>query len=63
MADAKKCDICGKFYIPPLGSALRVGGYSLMHSGIPTLEIYDLCSECNKELNEFVESLKEKHHD
>lgn len=27
MADAKKCDICGKFYIPHLGSALETGWY------------------------------------
>ena len=59
MADAKKCDICGKFYVPPLGSTLKAG-YSLMCSGTLTLDIYDLCDECNKELNEFVESMKEK---
>lgn len=64
MADAKKCDICGKFYATPLGSLMNETGYQLLYCGglISTIA-YDLCHECKKELTAFVNDMKEKHHD
>lgn len=61
MADAKKCDICGKFYMPPAMYALR-SGYSLLNNNLMMPDAYyDLCLECNEKLNIFVESMKENH--
>ena len=62
MANAKKCDICGKFYVPPLGSALMINNYTLIHNNPFSLSnsIYDLCSSCNEKLNNFVKSMREE---
>lgn len=63
MADAKKCDICGKFYVPQLGSLLK-SGYHLMYFNALTLDSqFDLCPDCKTKLTDFIESMKEKHHD
>lgn len=64
MADAKKCDVCGKFYVPPLGTALIINTYSLWYNGgFGGGMFYDLCSDCQKNLNDFVKSLKEHNND
>ena len=59
MADAKKCDICGKFYIPPLGIDLTRNTYSLYYNNliITNSGFYDLCPNCNGKLNDFVKSM------
>lgn len=59
MANAKKCDICAKFYVPPLGTYIEPG-YALLRVGVfSSGSQLDLCTECNNELNNFVESMKE----
>lgn len=63
MADAKKCDICGKFYMPQLGIMNDNGYYLGYDGGFIRIDRYDLCPDCNKKLNEFVESMKENNHD
>lgn len=60
MADAKKCDICGGFYDLP--NSLQYIKYALIKREIINTA-YDLCPECQKKLNNFVESMKEKEHD
>lgn len=60
MADAKKCDVCGRFYMPPLGS-IGDDGYHLLFVGEFTSTSgrkYDLCPICKEKLKIFVESLK-----
>ena len=60
MADAKKCDICGKFYSPSLGF-LGNTGYCLTYVNSLSIDIcFDLCSDCKEKLTEFVNSMKEK---
>jgi hypothetical protein len=63
MADAKKCDICGKFYIPPLGSALETGWYLSYNNAFGLGNQCDLCPDCKSELGDFVRSMKEKKQD
>ena len=66
MAEAKKCDRCGKFYEPyPTGDAL--GAYNSVRRARTNLfgaivyekDQIDLCEQCMCELNEFLNNRKE----
>lgn len=54
MADAKKCDICGKYYDSPNDSALTK---YRDHNGF--INKKDVCSECSQLIESFIESRKE----
>jgi hypothetical protein len=60
MADAKKCDICGAFYMRDEFFPI-VPGYRLTKEGFSSgLVFLDLCPECKEKLESFVESLKKE---
>lgn len=51
MADAKKCDICGKFYaIPTYNDTIRICYDIGRYNG----DYIDLCDDCYKKLCDFV---------
>lgn len=65
MANAKKCDRCGKFYNPyPIGDA--VGAYNSVRKArtnsvgaiLCERDPIDLCEQCMCELNEFLNNRK-----
>ena len=52
MADAKRCDRCGKYYI---ANEQEFKGCSLRHQKYSTQSIYfDLCDECVRKLLNFL---------
>lgn len=63
MADAKRCDICGTFYMTPFGFISNVGYQLVYISALAPSHTYDLCPDCSDKLNKFVESMKENNHD
>ena len=51
MADAKKCDICGKFYaIPTCSDMIRIYSEMEHYNG----DYIDLCDDCYKKLCDFI---------
>lgn len=64
MANAKQCDICGKFYMP-LNDVLEIKSeYSLILRHFPGgLDFLDLCPNCIDTLNLFIKTMKEKKHE
>ena len=60
MADAKKCDRCGKFYdentITKIinGFKYKIGGITVMSTGGSDIFYADLCDDCVKDLNKFL---------
>lgn len=51
MADAKKCDICGKFYeTPDFNDVIRICMKYHSYNG----DYIDLCDDCYKKLCDFV---------
>lgn len=55
MANAKKCDLCGAFYIPR-ANAWR---FKLVECGGLMDEFVDTCHECSFKLEKFVKEIKE----
>ena len=53
--DAKKCDRCGKFYCKESKNAYMIRGNGTLFDNV-TRKGYDLCSECDEELNEWINS-------
>lgn len=63
MANAKKCDRCGKFYekyTKKLKDGSIVNGIIVIGSGFPVTDenFEDLCPECMKELEKWMEAKK-----
>lgn len=62
MADAKKCDRCGNFYIEKDKQSeingLRVGYIKLYRSNGDYIKKYDLCDDCVTALLEFMKKRK-----
>lgn len=53
MANALRCDRCGKFYATPICvSDLRVNGYTHPYGD----RWYDLCADCQKDLERFLKN-------
>ena len=61
MADAKRCDICENYYMPPRLLSVATG-YSLLNLGFSLgPATLDLCPHCGEKLNEFVDSMKREY--
>lgn len=60
MSEAKKCDICGKFFTIPIYYTYEGGPYLAHISPIANefTQEYDLCPTCSRELMEWVNSMK-----
>lgn len=64
MANAKKCDICGKFYDFYITNHTDprhingVGFFEIDRKSASAREILDSCPECLYKILEFIESLK-----
>lgn len=60
MANAKKCDRCGKFYLfnkeflVDHHGDCYIGGITTMTTGGFHHQNYDLCDDCLKDFNEFI---------
>ena len=61
MAEAKKCDRCGMFYISlhyeedrPSCNRLKVYGIATLSFNNHNIKLYDLCPDCAKAFYEFV---------
>ena len=75
MADAKKCDRCGKFYsirpvwdeesgtTHPASDGRRILGVKLFGICENTIESYDLCPECANKLTTFLWNYDEESED
>ncbi len=50
MASAKKCDVCGTLYEQDVRPHIRV-----VHEMLQGEEIYDLCPECQKKLENWLD--------
>ena len=58
MANAKKCDRCGKYYTDK-DKKFTINGYSIYSIGLRTKQgymelVYDLCDDCTKDLFHFL---------
>ena len=62
MANAKQCDICGKFWVPYAGS-LVLEGYILSKRTYAGVFEYDLCDNCKRKLTNFAESIQKENND
>ena len=68
--EARKCDVCGGFYLPYIASN-KIGGKSDSYNEIIVKEKrmglknanryqeYDVCGKCSKELNKWLKGNKE----
>lgn len=60
MADAKKCDRCEKFYEENTitkrinGYIYKIGGITVLSTGESNVFYADLCDDCVKDLNKFL---------
>ena len=60
MANAKKCDRCGRFYVfntefpADQHGDCYIGGIMTMTTGGYHFRNYDLCDDCLKDFNEFI---------
>ena len=60
MANAKQCDICGKFYMPLKGGLEVKTEYGLTLTHFPGgMAFLDLCPNCIDAVNLFVKTMKE----
>ena len=52
--NAKKCDICGKFYEEGIFKSPSVR-YSIMRVSIAGIRMLDLCPDCHEDLKKYAE--------
>ena len=57
MADAKMCDRCGKLYATQEINQLRIPIWRQTRN--TNVIVYDICDECVKEFEEFIQAKKE----
>lgn len=60
MADAKRCDVCGKFYVNEK-KKFRINGYNagviaILSVNENNLKKYDVCDECAEKVFNFLEN-------
>ena len=62
MADAKKCDRCGKYYTDGekryTVDSFHVGCIKLMSVSGACIDYYDLCDDCVKKLMVFLDNIE-----
>ena len=62
MADAKKCDRCGKYYMDGekryTVDSFPVGCIKLMSVSEDCIDYYDLCDDCVKKLMVFLDNIE-----
>lgn len=63
MSEARKCDICGEFFVLPNTEWYCVSRpfWSRIHFMNSTEDEWDLCRHCTDELEEWINSMKAAH--